>query len=98
MVSAARRAKARVVEEAFHEFNPHGISGMVVIAESHLSIHTWPEYCYAAVDIFTCGELIKPEVAANYLVKKLESKSHSFEKIKRGVLSVKGVLLHKPSA
>lgn len=44
MVSAAREAKATVVEVAFHEFNPFGISGMVIIAESHLSIHTWPEY------------------------------------------------------
>ena len=98
MVSAARRAKARVVEEAFHEFNPHGISGMVVIAESHLSIHTWPEYHYAAVDIFTCGELIDPQVAANYLVKKFKSKDHSFKEIKRGILPLKGALRlkHKP--
>ena len=59
LVMAARKAKATIVETSFHEFSPFGISGMVVIAESHLSIHTWPEYGYAAVDIFTCGDLLK---------------------------------------
>ena len=53
LVSAAKEAKATIVDISFHEFSPFGISGMVIIAESHLSIHTWPEYSYAAVDIFT---------------------------------------------
>jgi S-adenosylmethionine decarboxylase len=87
LVTAAKEAKATVVEVAFHEFNPFGISGMVIIAESHLSIHTWPEYGYAAVDIFTCGDLIKPEVAANYLVERFECKSPSMVEMKRGILS-----------
>lgn len=87
LVSAAKEAKATIVDISFHEFNPFGISGMVVIAESHLSIHTWPEYGYAAVDIFTCGDLIKPEVAAAYLIDRFESKSPSFVEIKRGILS-----------
>ncbi len=87
MVSAARQAKATVVEVSFHEFNPFGISGMVVIAESHLSIHTWPEYGYAAVDIFTCGDVIKPEVAAQYLIERFESKNPSIVEMKRGILS-----------
>ena len=87
LVSAAKRAKATVVEVAFHEFNPFGISGMVIIAESHLSIHTWPEYGYAAVDILTCGDLIKPEVAANYLVEQFESKTPQIFEMKRGILS-----------
>src|SRR5438876_6967257 len=46
----SKRAQATIVDVVFHEFNPFGISGVVVIAESHLSIHTWPEYRYAAVD------------------------------------------------
>jgi len=87
MVSAAREAKATIVEISFHEFNPFGISGMVVIAESHLSIHTWPEYSYAAVDIFTCGDIIKPEVAASFLIDRFESKSPSIVELKRGILS-----------
>ena len=68
MVEAAKRAEATIIDVVFHEFNPFGISGVVVIAESHLSIHTWPEHRYAAVDIFSCGETLKPAEAANYLV------------------------------
>lgn len=88
LVSAAKEAKATIIDVSFHEFNPFGISGMVVIAESHLSIHTWPEYGYAAVDIFTCGDIIKPEVAAQYLIQKFESKTPSIVEMKRGILSL----------
>jgi S-adenosylmethionine decarboxylase len=87
LVSAAKEAKATIVDISFHEFNPFGISGMVVIAESHLSIHTWPEYSYAAVDIFTCGDIIKPEVAAAFLIDHFESKTPSIVELKRGILS-----------
>lgn len=87
LVSAAKEAQATIVDISFHEFNPFGISGMVIIAESHLSIHTWPEYAYAAVDIFTCGDIIKPEVAATFLIEKFESKSPSIVELKRGILS-----------
>ena len=57
MVEAAKRAQATIVDVVFHEFNPFGISGVVVIAESHLAIHTWPEYRYAAVDVFSVEPL-----------------------------------------
>jgi S-adenosylmethionine decarboxylase len=98
MVTAAREARATVVEVAFHEFNPFGISGMVIIAESHLSIHTWPEYGYAAVDIFTCGDLIKPELAAKYLIEQFECQAPSLAEMKRGILSLDGTKLpHKIS-
>ncbi|NJD56216.1 MAG: adenosylmethionine decarboxylase [Nitrospirae bacterium] len=96
LVSAAKEAKATIVDISFHEFNPFGISGMVIIAESHLSIHTWPEYSYAAVDIFTCGDLIKPEVAASFLIREFESKTPSIVELKRGILSTSGKKLpHK---
>jgi S-adenosylmethionine decarboxylase proenzyme len=55
MLAAATRARATVLGHHFHQFAPHGVSGVVIIAESHISIHTWPEHAYAAVDIFTCG-------------------------------------------
>jgi len=87
LVSAAKEAKATIVDISFHEFNPFGISGVVVIAESHLTVHTWPEYAYAAIDIFTCGDVIKPEVAASYLIRQFESKSPSIVEMKRGILS-----------
>jgi S-adenosylmethionine decarboxylase len=87
LVSAAKEARATIIDVSFHEFNPFGISGMVVIAESHLSIHTWPEYSYAAVDIFTCGDIIKPEVAAQFLINRFESKNPSIVELKRGIVS-----------
>jgi len=96
MISAAKEAKATVINNSFHEFNPFGISGVVVIAESHLSIHTWPEYGYAAVDIFTCGDVIQPERAVSYLVKKFECKNPSIVEMKRGILSARNEKLpHK---
>ena len=97
MVDAAKAAKATVVEVAFHEFNPFGISGMVIIAESHLSIHTWPEYGYAAVDVFTCGDLINPEDAADFLIEKFECGKMDKKVISRGIPSAENVSLrHKP--
>ncbi len=86
MGEAARLSGATVVEEVFHLFNPHGISGVVVIAESHFSIHTWPEYGYAAVDLFTCGEEIKPEKAFEHLKKILGAEAVSVMELKRGIL------------
>ncbi len=87
LISAAEAAEATIIEVAFHEFSPFGISGMVIIAESHLSIHTWPEYKYAAVDIFTCGNIIKPEKAVAFLIKKFQSKNPSVVELKRGIIS-----------
>lgn len=87
MVEAAERTGATVVDVSFHQFNPFGISGMVIIAESHLSIHTWPEYGFAAVDIFTCGEQIKPAEAASFLIERFQCKSPSVSEMKRGILA-----------
>jgi S-adenosylmethionine decarboxylase len=85
MVDAAKRAEATIIDVVFHEFNPFGISGVVVIAESHLSIHTWPEYRYAAVDIFSCGDTINPAEAAKYLVEQFQASRASCVEVKRGV-------------
>ncbi|MBI4563001.1 MAG: adenosylmethionine decarboxylase, partial [Candidatus Rokubacteria bacterium] len=86
LVEAARRARATIVDVVFHEFNPFGISGVVVVAESHLSIHTWPEHRYAAVDIFSCGALLQPEKAAAYLVEQFGAERTSIVELRRGVL------------
>ncbi len=88
MLTAASEAGATVLGESFHRFNPHGISGVVIIAESHLFIHTWPEYGYAAADIFTCGDSVQPEKAAKVLISKLGAKNHSIVEIQRGILDV----------
>jgi S-adenosylmethionine decarboxylase len=90
LVEAARRAQATIVDVVFHEFNPFGISGVVVIAESHLSIHTWPEYRYAAVDIFSCGATLQPEVAANYLVEQFGAERTSVVDMQRGMFANTG--------
>ena len=86
LLAAATEAGAEVLGESFHQFNPQGVSGVVIIAESHLFIHTWPEYGYAAADIFTCGNTVQPQKAADVLVGKLGSKNHSIIEIQRGVL------------
>jgi S-adenosylmethionine decarboxylase proenzyme len=88
MREAANVCGATVVQEAFHLFNPHGVSGVVVIAESHLAIHTWPEYRYAAVDLFTCGEEINPDIAFDYLRDALEAGHFSAMEMKRGMLEI----------
>jgi len=85
MVEAAKRAQATIVDVVFHEFNPFGISGVVVIAESHLAIHTWPEYRYAAVDVFSCGEVLQPKEAVDYLVEQLGAARASIVELQRGV-------------
>ena len=86
LLAAADEAGAIVLGESFHRFNPHGVSGVVIISESHLCIHTWPEHGYAAVDIFTCGDSVQPQKAAEILISKLGSKNHSMLEIQRGTL------------
>jgi S-adenosylmethionine decarboxylase proenzyme len=88
MVGAAEYSKATVVDEVFHKFNPHGISGVVVIQESHLTIHTWPEYGYAAVDVFTCGHTVDPWDAFFYLNREFEAESNTTMELKRGLLDL----------
>jgi S-adenosylmethionine decarboxylase len=86
MLTAAIRSGAVVLGDSFHRFSPQGVSGVVVIAESHLSVHTWPEYGYAAVDVFTCGTTVNPRTAAEVLIERLGAKNHSITEIQRGVL------------
>ncbi|MDK2885602.1 MAG: S-adenosylmethionine decarboxylase [Thermosipho sp. (in: thermotogales)] len=73
MKEAAYETGATIVNSSFHRFLPYGVSGVVVISESHLTIHTWPEYGYAAVDLFTCGDDVDPWKAFAYLKKVLKS-------------------------
>jgi len=86
--TAADKCKATRIKTLFHKFNPQGISGIVIIAESHISIHTWPEYNVASVDIYTCGEVINPWDAFKYLEKELKSKNASVIEMRRGILNL----------
>jgi S-adenosylmethionine decarboxylase len=85
LVYAAIEAGATVIGKSFHQFAPQGVSGVVLIAESHLSLHTWPEHAYAAVDIFTCGTTVKIEVAADALIRQLGSRDPSALEVRRGM-------------
>lgn len=87
MNEAAVRANATIVKSAFHHFNPWGVSGVVVIQESHLTIHTWPEYGYAAVDLFTCGEEVDPWIGFAHLKKMLKSDKTETLEIPRGLVN-----------
>lgn len=86
MVQAAREAKATVVESVFHMFNPYGVSGAVVISESHLTIHTWPEYGYASVDLFTCGDKVNPWDGFEYLERELKAQRSESTEVSRGMV------------
>ncbi|MDQ6823803.1 MAG: adenosylmethionine decarboxylase [Candidatus Eremiobacteraeota bacterium] len=94
MVSAALAANATVMESAFHRFQPHGVSGVVVIAESHLSIHTWPETGYAAMDFYTCGDHTNPWAACEFAAKTLGAKKMLTTEVKRGIESGNGIFSH----
>ena len=83
---AAEKCGATIMGDCFHAYSPQGVSGVVTIAESHLFIHTWPEYGYAAADIFTCGTSVQPEIAADILVRNLKSANYSVIEIQRGLL------------
>jgi S-adenosylmethionine decarboxylase len=96
MVNAALEAGAEIREVAFHQFSPQGVSGVVVISESHLAIHTWPEHGYAAVDVFTCGRSVDPWVSCYYLKKSFESERMAAKEIQRGIFDVE--IEHKQQA
>ncbi|NLW06936.1 MAG: S-adenosylmethionine decarboxylase proenzyme [Clostridia bacterium] len=85
MVNAALEAGAEIREVCFHKFSPQGVSGVVVISESHLAIHTWPEYGYAAVDVFTCGDTVNPWDACRYLTEKFKASDVRATEIERGI-------------
>jgi len=84
MVRAALEAGAEVREFVFHKFSPQGVSGVVVISESHLAIHTWPELGYAAVDVFTCGDKVDPWDACNFLADGFHAGHMDAKEIERG--------------
>ena len=89
MLAAANESGATVLGESFHQFSPQGVSGVILIAESHLSVHTWPEHGYAGADIFTCGTRVKPEKAAAVIIEKLKPRTHSVILMDRGMIEVK---------
>lgn len=86
LMEAARIAGATIIGEKFHRFSPQGVSGVVVIAESHLSIHTWPELGYAALDLFTCSHDMDIQAALGLLKSSFGPQDMDVHFMKRGVL------------
>ncbi len=85
MEQAANRSNATVVTSSFHEFMPYGVSGAVIIQESHYTIHTWPEHGYAAVDLFYCSETVHVEKAIDELCRRFKPKRVRFLVVRRGL-------------
>ena len=83
LTKAAKLAKATVLNLISNKFEPQGVTAIALLAESHISIHTWPESNYSAVDIFTCGQNMLPELASQYLIEALKAEEHSLRVIQR---------------
>ena len=84
MLEAASRCGATIVGSIFHHFSPQGVTGVVVIAESHLAIHTWPEFRYASADLFTCGTRVDPWIGFEYLMERLQPRKWVSKEVIRG--------------
>lgn len=99
MFRAAQMMGAEVVGTSFHTFEPWGVSGTVTIAESHLAIHTWPEFNFAAVTFETCGQMMDHRKAYRYLIEFFGSKSPKITLQKRGFMSsTRGEIYYKQEA
>ena len=80
---AAKLANATVLNLISNKFEPQGVTAIALLAESHISIHTWPESNYSAVDIFTCGQNMMPELASQYLIEAMNAEEHTLRVIQR---------------
>jgi S-adenosylmethionine decarboxylase len=85
LVDAALAAGAEVREVAFHKFSPQGVSGVVIISESHLTVHTWPELGYAALDVFTCGDQVDPWEACQLITEAFGAQDVTATETLRGI-------------
>ncbi|MDX1917830.1 MAG: adenosylmethionine decarboxylase [Candidatus Caenarcaniphilales bacterium] len=82
---AVVKAKATIISSRFHRFSPTGVSGIILLSESHCSIHTWPDEGYAAIDIYTCGEHVFPQVACDHIAGQLQAKKVCLTTLERGL-------------
>jgi len=88
MYEAAQKSHATIVGKYFKQFEPWGVSGVIIIAESHISIHTWPEHGIAAIDYFSCSESPKIDLAIEYLTKAFEADKTEIVEMNRGNMKV----------
>ena len=87
ILSACQIGNLTILNKNFHQFQPHGITGLVLLSESHLSIHTWPENGYGAIDIFTCGQNSLPKKALEHIIEKMNIINFQVQEIVRGIPS-----------
>lgn len=83
--SAVLKAGATIINSHFHKFSPIGVSGVILLSESHASIHTWPDRGYASIDIYTCGDHVDPRVAYEHIANCLQSAHTKVKYIQRGI-------------
>ena len=84
---ASSRGLASLLKQISHQFEPHGVTVLGLLAESHIALHTWPEHLYAAADVFTCGQTAQPQLACEYLAEVMQAKRHTLQHIERGTLA-----------
>jgi S-adenosylmethionine decarboxylase len=96
--NAALRAGATLLNLISHHFQPHGVTGLALLAESHISFHSWPESGYAAVDVFTCGDHTMPESACRVLVEEFGSRHHQLRSFRRETPAMIAALERQPAA
>ncbi len=84
LIESARKANNTPLEVAIHKFSPQGITGVILLAESHIALHAWPEKKYIGIDIFTCGAKAKPYLALKYFKKVFAPKKYKVQEQKRG--------------
>lgn len=89
LMAATKKSGATLLSLQVHKFAPHGISGVAMLSESHISLHSWPELNYVAIDIFTCGTKVKPEKAISVLKKYYKPKKFVIKELKRGNIKAK---------
>ena len=94
LLEAAKVGEMDVRSTYFYRFTPQGVSGMVIVSESHISIHTWPEKGYAAIDVYTCDTNSKPEKTVNYILEKIKAEYAHITEIERGIEDEDGTYTH----
>lgn len=91
LIKATESTHATLVDVVCHRFSPYGVTGVAILAESHISVHTWPEHGYAAVDVFLCGDTINPQNAASFITQAFHAQETSLMVLERGDFSSKNI-------
>ena len=85
LLRASDAVGSTIVQKIMHKFNPVGVTVIIILAETHMSIHTWPEHCYAAVDVFFCNEEKDPYIAWNLIREALSPESYNINELTRSI-------------